>query len=54
MHLLTAAPLQHLSNKNYLYYYSVCVKASVNENSIRNTFTDCIHVMCIVLVCVLA
>ena len=30
------------------------VKASVNGNSIRNTFTDCIHAIYIVLVYVFA
>ena len=30
------------------------VKASVNGNSIRNTFIDCIHAICIVLVYVFA
>ena len=34
--------------------YIARVKASVNGNSIRNTFTDCIHEMYIVLVYVLA
>ena len=34
--------------------YIARVKASVNGNSIRNTFTDCIHEMYIVLVHVLA
>ena len=34
--------------------YIARAKASVNGNSIRNTFTDCIHAMYIVLVYVLA
>ena len=39
------------------YIIIVCiarVKASVNGNSIRNTFTDCIGAICIVLVYVLS
>ena len=38
--------------------YIACIKASINENSIRNTFTDCIPIhatfMYIVLVYILA
>ena len=34
--------------------YIARVKSSVNGNSIRNTFIDCIHEMYIVLVYILA
>ena len=34
--------------------YTARVKASVNGNSIGNTFTHCIHVMYIMLVYILA